>query len=124
MQQLVALRVGHSQRHRLRIRRVQVERIERQPAEVDHLARLVDRLVGGNEDVVGAPDVHLLVGAMLAGVGIVGRRVLRLNRGDDLQHLLRRRQVFRNGKAHLRQPVRPRLPAVDQLAVTVLVSFR
>ena len=58
--QLVALRVGHGQRQRLGIGSAQVERVERQRAQVNDLPRLVDGLVAGDEHIVSAPDVDFL----------------------------------------------------------------
>ncbi len=69
---LVAFGVGDGQLHRLLRGRLEIGRAERQDADVDHLARLVDGLVGGEQGLVVAHDGDRLLGpvAPAAGVGL------------------------------------------------------
>ena len=60
--QLVPGGVGDGQHQRLFLRRFERRGIERQAAQMNHLPRLVDRLVGTEHDIIDAANVDLLAG--------------------------------------------------------------
>jgi len=86
----VAFAVGHGHVEGLPGGGAQIERAQRQRADVDHLPRLVERLVGGQQDA----EVALQRDGLLQRVGT--QRGLRL---DD-EHLVGV-GVFRHGEAHI-----------------------